>query len=393
MTWHEWRQNDLPCAFSHERARENYTYIEKLIGPRFFRSKRPSTTNAFLKKWHTTGAGAFLEINALAEDLRLIESKRGMSFIVRDLCDDRLCLPTWHTIHSAALFERARVGAVLEFVDAGNEEAPDFIVDIDGDRIPVEAKLLTRSKEELLFVSVARRIEEALGDANQLTPVESKILVILKRPIANDVSKEAIEFCREAISRYRGTAISARGSICNVFIEPAKSPEGLSEYRVRYIMAPVPEDENIRVLQRAKKASKQLRSWPSTRDAGILSVGLSDYQDAVSVFTHISDRVRRGRFGGISAVLLIKRRIHMAPPIRTTLDLLELRKNENAVHPLSGKVPLRPLGAAALLTKVEPYIGGIRSYRFGVALGRVVDPKKAALILPDIRVLTTDMIA
>jgi hypothetical protein len=295
-------------------------------------------------------------------------------------------------VHTAALFERARVGSILEFVEAGEEESPDFVVDIDGDRIPVEAKLLTQSEDELRFISVAGRIDEALSGESGTMPERTAAYVVLKAPVTKDVSQEAIRFCLEAVGRYSGTAVCERGGVCNVFLEPAPAPAGISGYRIRYILAPVPDDENMRVIRRAKKASHQLRSLMSTKDSGILSVGLSDNQDAIAVFAHIARRVERGRFRGIAAVLLVKRRTHLAPPRRTTIDLLEVRKNSRAHHPLRGEVLLRPLAGAALLTKVEPHIGGLRAYRFGSATGRVVDPATASLILPDIRVLTPDMI-
>ncbi|HEX9381992.1 MAG TPA: hypothetical protein VF908_01180, partial [Gemmatimonadaceae bacterium] len=75
-----------------------------------------------------------------------------------------------------------------------------------------------------------------------------------------------------------------------------------------------------------------------------------------------------------------------------TLDLLEYRLNPKADRPLRDRVPLQPLGAAALLTKSEPHLSGIRAYRAGHATGRVTDPASARLFLPDIRVLTADMI-
>lgn len=392
MTWHEWYQDDLPCEFSSARANDNYSYLCHLLGSEFLCDNVASTTrNALLRTWNTTDASAFLQLNALAEDLRVLEGKPRLSCVLRDLCCDRLCLPTWHMIHTAAMFERARANAVFEFVEAGGDESPDFVVDINGDRVPVEAKLLTKSDDERRFISIAKRIDKALAGDNNVIPVQTAVYVILKEPVKNDISGEAIRFCLEAISRYGDTAVCERGSVCNVFLEPAPAPVGPSEYRLWYIMAPVPDSENMRVLVRAKKASNQLRSLASALDSGIVSVGLTDNQDGIAVFSHIANQVRRRRFGGISAFLLLKRGTHLGPPRRTMVDLLELRKNPNADHPLHGKVPLRPLAAAALLTQVEPHIGGIRAYRLGSASGRVVDPTKASVVLPDIRVLTADL--
>jgi len=331
-------------------------------------------------------------MNWLAEDLRLVEGKPGLKPLLRDLCDERLYLPTWHALHTAALFERARPKAVIEFVVSDGDEAPDFVADIAGDRVPVEAKLLTCSEDESRFVLVARRITQALTDERHATPPQTAVYVILKQAVASDVSEEAITFCREAIGRYANTAVCERGTLCNVFLEPAEMLPGLGDYRVVYIMAPVPDSEDLRVLDRAKKASNQLRALPSALDSGILSVGLTDNQDGAAVFGHLSERIKRGRFGGISGVLLLKRRTHVAPPQRATFDLLEFRRNSNADRPLRDRVPLRPLGAAALLTQSEPHLSGIKAYRLGTATGRVTDPARARLHLPDVRVLTADLI-
>lgn len=392
MGWYEWNQTDLPCQFSADRAQENRAYLERLLEIDFARPGREKSGNPLLRVWNTTGAVAFLEMNWLTEDLRLVEGKPGLKPVLRDLCDERLCLPTWHALHTAALFECARPHTVLEFVVADGDEAPDFVVDIAGDRIPVEAKLLMRSEDEGRFVSVAERMMRVLVDDRQGTPIQTVVYVIFKQPISHDVSQEAIRFCDEAIGRYGRTAVCERGTLCNVFLEPAEMLPGLADYRVVYIMAPVPGSEDLRVLGRAKKASSQLRALPSTLDSGILSVGLTDNQDGAAVFGHLSERIKRGRFGGISGVLLLKRRTHVAPPRRATFDLLEFRRNSNADRLLRDRVRLLPLGAAALLTQSEPHLSGIRAYRSGTATGRVTDPATARVILPNVRVLTADLL-
>ena len=79
-----------------------------------------------------------------------------------------------------------------------------------------------------------------------------------------------------------------------------------------------------------------------------------------------------------------------SPPQRANVDLLEFRTNASAQQPLPARMALRPVGAAGLLTAVEPPVGGIRAYRFGSSTARVVDPKVARLFLPDVRILTPD---
>ncbi len=384
MPWYDWDQRDLPCMFSRERAQENRSFLENTLDGASLAIDGP-----LQETWRTTGAGAFIEINWLAEDLRLLSCKPGASSVLHDLMVPRLSKPTWHTIHTAALFERARPGAVLNFVEARNEKAPDFIVGLHGERVSVEAKLLTSSIEEERFQTVAKEIIEAFQTA---VPPNTLAIVVLKQPVSANIAAHVADFCKDRLPLYADTIQMHRGTTCNLLLEPISPPIGISAYRAQYVMAPVPDSENMRVIQRAKEAGKQLRAFPTTRDSGIVSIGLSDSQDSSGVFEHINERIRRGRFSGIAAVLLLKRRTLLDPPRRTTLDLLEVRKNPSATSPISEFIPLRPLDGAALLSHVEPLIGGVRAYRLGVATGRVVDPTQCAIGLPDIRVLTPDML-
>ena len=216
MAWFDWNQTDLPCQFSVERTQENRTYLQRLLELGDAGAKGTSA-NSLLTTWNTTGAIAFLEMNWLAEDLRLLEDKSGFRPLLRDLCDDQLFLSTRHMLHSAALFERARPGAVLEFVIAGDDEAPDFVADISGDRVPVEAKLLMLSDDEQRFVSVAKQVVQALLIDRQVTPPQTAFYLIFKQPVKSDVSKEAIAFCCEVTGRYGHSAVCERGTVCNVF--------------------------------------------------------------------------------------------------------------------------------------------------------------------------------
>lgn len=393
MPWYDWDQCDLPCMFSRERAQENRSFLEHTLDAVSLAIDGPQPRNGYLQNiWRTTGAGAFIEINWLAEDLRLLHLKPGASSVLRDLVDSRLSQPTWHTIHTAALFERARPGAIVNFVEAQDEESPDFIVQLHGERISVEAKLLTSSTEEERFQTVAREIVDALQAPHAAVPANTIAIVVLKQPLSANLAANVADFCKDRLPLYVNIPHVHRGPACNLILEPISPSPGLSDYCVKYVMAPVPDSENMRVIQRAKKASKQLRSFPTTRDSGIVSIGLSDSQDSSAVFEHINERIRRGRFSGIAAVLLLKRRTFLDPPRRTTLDLLEIRKNPSAIAPISEVIPLRPLDGAARLSQVDPSIGGVRAYRLGIAIGKVVDPTQCSLGVPDIRVLTPEML-
>lgn len=392
MSWYEGNKVDAPSVFGPKRTEENLVLLNRLLGSTFLSTvKKLASVNALAQAWSNTGIGSFLEINWLAEDLRLLEHKAGIGPCIRDLLDSRLCLPTWHMLHTAAIFERARGGAVLEFIDAGHDESPDFVIDLAGKRVAVEAKLLTQSEDEERFEAVATRIEVLLEKPVQRIPKQTAMLLVIKKPVMSDISSEVFSVCEAALRNYSGVSRWARGPLCNVLLEPIAEVAGIADVRTHYILAPVPESENIRVVKRAKKASSQLRSFPTAEDSGIVAIGLSDNQESNAVFEHITKRIRKGRFSGIAGVLLIKRRTLTAPPRATTIDLLELRKNPRATFPIDADIPMHAFDAAALLSTADSPIGGIRAYRFGSTTGRVTDPASASLFLPDIRLLTHSM--
>jgi len=389
MPWYDWYQTDLPCQYSQAEAAKAREYLQAILGSEFIAQQGAiRTTHPLLKEWDTNGGNAFLQLNGLADDVRLLCDKPGIDKVLTDIREEQLCLPSWHLLHTAALFERARRGSVVEFLEGGDAERPDAIVDVAGSRLPLEAKLLTQSEDEERFGHTAQLIDDGVSTSHAGLKLPTALYVILKQFDAS--SAAVIGVVKESITDYRGISLSRRCNLCNVFLSSIDAPSGLADFRIFYVLAPVPDSENIRVLGRAKKASNQLRSLVSGALSGILSIGLNDNQDGAAVFDHIADRIRAGRFRGISGVLLVKRRTQLGPPQRVNVDLLEFRSNSSADQPLDSSVPLRPAGAAELLTRVEPPVGGIRAYRFGSSTGRVIDPKAVALPLPDVRILTSD---
>lgn len=387
MPWYNWYQTDLPCQYSQAQASEACEYLSDCLGRTFIGQGGIRKHHPLLKEWDTVGGNAFLQLNGLANDVRLLRDKLGLEKVLTDLRDERLCLPSWHLLHTAALFERARTGAVVEFLEGGENERPDAIVEVGGSRIPLEAKLLTRSEDEERFSNVARLVEDGVTATYSRIKQPTALYIVLKQSPFDAVAASVIDFVNDSIATHRGASVIRRGDLCNVFLEPVEAPPGIADFRIFYVLGAVPDTENIRVLGRAKKASNQLRSVASGALSGILSIGLTDHQDGAAVFEHIASRIRAGRLRAISGVLLVKRRTQLGPPQRVNVDLLEFRPNSSAQQPLGSRLPLRPAGAAGLLTKVEPHVGGIRAYRFGTSIGRVVDPTSAVLPLPDIRIL------
>ena len=208
MPWFEWSQSDLPCEFSDDRTQDNRRFLERILGDAFINGRGTDRgSHPLQNEWDNTGANSFIQVNALAEDLRLLDGKLGIAPVLHDLRDNHQCLPTWHLLHTAALFERARAGSVLEFVPADGHIAPDLVVDIAGDRVPVEAKLLTQSEDEVRFFAVANRIRQALSEPTDSIPVATAVRIILKQPVTVDISGDVIHTANEAIREYQKTEV------------------------------------------------------------------------------------------------------------------------------------------------------------------------------------------
>jgi hypothetical protein len=154
MPWHDWYQTDLPCQYSQAEALEASEYLSDCLGRAFIAQESAiRKTHPLLKEWDTAGGNAFLQLSGLAQDIRLLRDKKGLEAVLTDLREESLCLPSWHLLHTAALFERACIGAVVEFLEGGEDERPDAIVEIGGSRVPLEAKLLIAPRVRSAFAT------------------------------------------------------------------------------------------------------------------------------------------------------------------------------------------------------------------------------------------------
>ena len=179
------------------------------------------TTHPLLMEWDTVGGNAFLQLNGLADDIRLLRGKLGLETVLTDIRDERLCLPSWHLLHTAALFERAQARSVVEFLEGGEAERPDAIVEVGGVRMPLEAKLLTRSEDEEHFGRVARAIEDGVT-ATYSRLKQSTALYIVLNAVALRFYACFRHKCplKESIAAYAGASLIRRGDLCNVFLKP-----------------------------------------------------------------------------------------------------------------------------------------------------------------------------
>ena len=139
--WTTWWQDGLPCRFSREDASKNCAFLIELFGRRWLHSALgPRSQHPLVSEWMTSGVNAFLRLNALAEDSRLVISVPGFrGNILGDLRHRRRCLPAWHVIRTAAMFVRAGT-AVTCFYPQTHEMVPDFSVSFESVEANVEAK-------------------------------------------------------------------------------------------------------------------------------------------------------------------------------------------------------------------------------------------------------------
>ncbi|MFO1452519.1 MAG: hypothetical protein U1F61_30410 [Opitutaceae bacterium] len=389
--WPNWMPKDLPCQFSMQRSRENCQYLNSIFGLKLMQRTQKRSEHPLLKQCDSGGAQGFLKLNEVAEDLRLLDEKPGINRVLEEFSDDRTCLSVWHLIHTAALFERANPGTVQELVDSKESEAPDIVVCVAGANIPVEAKLLTTSLNEENFQRESRAIYDAIYSDNRIE-LRGFHVTIVSKTEAKITQKTAIQFAAETLKKWNGRPTAIRSPEINLFIEPYSS-RGMRDCVAVTVLAPAPSAELPRALSRAKKASGQLRALDWTKKSGILALSLDDERDAAEVFSAIATQTRRGQLKGVAAVMLSRRFVNMGPPVYSPLDLLAIKTNPHAEHPLTGEVPIKPLGLAGSLIEFESTFSGIRAYRFSCATGTVVDPQCAQIWTPAVQRLSPHLLA
>lgn len=370
--WTQWWQDDIPCHFSAEQASENAAYLTQLLGESFLAGALhpiAQVKHPVLERWRTCGAGAFLELNALAMDLREVETVEGLDTVLNDLRDRDTCLSTWHTVHSAALLSRPAESCVVRFYPQTDESLPDFLLSSAGERVACEAKLLAKSGQEEAFEAYASGLsQEVLTRVVAAEEVHPTLTVVLKDvgnlPPTEDVV-EALKTTRESFS---GETLKYRSQAFNLFIERSEySAPGVSVQRSCYILCPKSEKEDLRVHRPGSKASKQLSATTTAEHPGMLLLGVTRLQEPAFVADLFRRRFAVGRYPGISGVILIQSATYMQPPVRAPLDLVGSFRNKLA----SKQLPNIPLGPVGLLAGFPVRAGSIPAYNHLVQEARM----------------------
>jgi hypothetical protein len=328
----------------------------------------------------SNGANGFLQLNGLAEDLRLIASVPRFGDVLEDLRDGKRCHPSWHVMKIAAMFQRA--GArVSEFYGNTSAKIPDFLLEFGSIRANVEAKLLTTSDVEETFTTYAqsllREIEKDVMAKEAVYPI---IKIILKN--SGDLPRtDTVVNSVRALLNACGTEL--RAASFSVFAELAPATTS-SLFRTIHVLCPRSEKENIRVLSRVKDAAHQLASDEASEYPGILWIALTAHQDPLAIRHRLLSNFDQGKFTGISSVVLSLSGTHLEPPRRTVVDLWATVKNHKCSHPLERSVPFQTLDLGGSLDRHFPPDGGIPAYRVCSAETRVA-PGTEGVRLEDIR--------
>ncbi|MEO8315852.1 MAG: hypothetical protein ABI645_13790 [Pseudomonadota bacterium] len=376
MAWYEWAQPDLPCFFAPDRARSNSDFLQETLGTRFW--ERKSRSNPMLTLWDEKNPHAFLQLNALAEDLRLVAHKPGSAILLSDLRSRNAQESARHTVHTAALFERARVGSLVRFVEARNDTVPDYLVNLDGTAVAVEAKLVVTSTIEQAFGKVAMPEINRCIEALQGRPLQYFIVAVARDATAPPAPGSVAEVVAGLPSRagvYEGDFPGFK-----FWAEASLGLGQFTEHREIHLIAPVHEKDHLRLKGPAKQASKQLRALPEAPASGILALGLARMHQPETVNAILGNEMRQGNFKGIAAVLLIKQGSHLAAPRRTVIDALEVRRNPAATHPIICQVPLRPIDLGVKLSEAEPPVLEKPAYVCAVTQGRVTNTAGGAAL-------------
>ena len=382
--WTTWWQTDLPCRFSQTESCANSMFLTEVLGGSWIEKAVTTHSNHPVgTEWATNGAGAFLQLNALADDIRLIRTALGFNAVLDDLRDGKQCRAAWHVIRTAAMF--ARGGApVCEFFPQTDVKVPDYVIRASSRQINVEAKLLLSSDKEETFINFASPLlDTILKQSMSAEAVHPPVTVVFTNPEQLPPAGAVLDTV-SALLRDSNAARSrvVKSELFNVFLEPAPATTGL--YRLCHLLCPRSENENLRVASRARAASHQLLSDMARKRPGIMWLGMTQHQDARSVYDLLMRKFRDAQYLGISIAILSLSGTHVERPRRTVVDYLLTISNPRAKFTLSARVPLKPLDLSPRLIDFQKTLRGVSAYRCAASEVRVQADTKG-VFLPDIR--------
>jgi hypothetical protein len=395
--WKDWWQTDKPCIFPPEQADNNCKYLINALGNDWLASRikqANSNTHPLISNWLGQGADNFIILNALAEDLRILEAVPGLDLLVNDLKDSDTYMPTWHTIHSAALVERGERGTVSKFSPEAGQKLPDFLIIKDSKEIPAEAKFLTLSETQTNFNQYAKRL---------LSDIETEVLVDERiYPTIDIVCKNAdnlpdisavVETIKIGFQHFNNGTIVLRSELFNIILDiPNQDTSNFSIFKDCCIYCPKSVKEDLRVVNRIKDASKQLGAYKSSTNGGVLFLGLTEYQDPHHIKSLIYNRYVKNQYSGISMAFFIRTMLAFATPERGTMDFISIITNPNKTQSERFNLKFRPIDLWNRLFETTQPEQGIPAYKSGGITAKIKKAIPFGLQIPDIRKLLPEML-
>ena len=254
--------------------------------------------------------------------------------------------------------------------------------------------MLTKSDKEDYFTEWATRIAEMIFK-NNIIPFSGF------QPIVSVIVKDCdnlpgqlllLETVRSTLSRFQKDTVEARTKLFNVFVDPNTfDTSGLSCCRCCLILCPKSPNEDIRVQDRSKKASKQLSAYSIENTAGLFCLGITRLQNPHYISDLLQSRFSKGQYSGISSVMMILTGTHLGNPRRSVIDLIDLVKNKKASISIPGHLTFAASGLLGHLIRGIPPPVEVPAYRHLVTEGKIANPP-GKLFLPDVRSLTVDML-
>ncbi len=385
--WSTWWQEDLPCFFSQQQAVRNRAFLTDTLGQSWLqKALGPTSQHPLVNEWMTAGANSFLMLNALAEDIRILESVRGLDLVLADLRLGEQCLSTWHVLRTAAMFCRANVH-VDEFFAQSNVKVPDFSLSVHSAQANVEAKLLTSSEIEESFWKYAKPIldrifVQLMNEERRYPPVSVIIKDALNLPVVEEVICSVEPLLKHAPGQFRNQAF-------NIFVEaPLEIPASL--HKCCYILCPRSNKEDLRISTRMRDASHQLLAQGLSTVSGIACVGMTQQQDPTAVRDLLSRKFGDGQYSGVSAAVLFLSGTYIQPPRRSVIDLFSTISNPKSRAPLPSPFPFKSLD---FMKRLEDHFNepGIPAYRVLASEMRKTD-ENVNLRLDDVRRISPDLL-
>ncbi len=331
--WTLWWQDDLPCQFSTERARENAAFLGEILGADWIRrvTTHPGADHhPFALRWLTRGAGAFMEMNCLAEDIRVLDGIPGLDSVIANLRKTEEFLSSRLVVHVAAILERGRRGSVRRFPEAGSAPVPDILMEGQGgDEWPVEVKMMERSYVEEEILRFARAVAEEIQEAI-LRPADGDTLVeiVLKCPHHLPTRGEIVGAIADRMAKGASAPLRIHRERFNACFR--RIPGGdTARDRAQgcYVLCPAPRKDTLRIEDRVKRAAAQIAASAGEGRSGLVCVGIEEGPSSTRMNRHLLRCFKAGKFANVQGVMFLHTGTQSAPPQRSVLDLFGLTPN------------------------------------------------------------------